>query len=174
MTTRSRTILAVALLFAPGAAVACSCLRPPTPAQALQECDAVFAGRVTRVDRVGQSNGRRVVFRVRRAWKGVASDTVTVHQGGTTCDNDFQPGKHYLVYAFVGRGGELATNICTRTCPGVSAGPDLAAFGPPVFSAPSVVQGSAEQLGWSGTLIAVGLALLALAFLKRPRRRAPA
>jgi hypothetical protein len=174
MTTRSCTILAVALLFAPGAAVACSCLRPPPPAQALQQCDAVFAGKVTRVDRIGQSQGRLVAFRVRRAWKGVASESAVIHQGGTTCDGEFQPGKDYLVYAFAGGAGNLETNICTRTCPVESAGNDLAALGPPVFKGNLDLQERAEQLAWSGTVIALRLALLALAFLKRPGRRAPA
>lgn len=104
-------------------ASACSCLPPPEPEFALGRADAVFAGRVFRIDdpRKGGtvfSTADPMVyhFKVDYVWKGPTTDTISIHtvRGESSCGFSFTPGELYIVYAH-DKQGELSTGLCSRT-----------------------------------------------------------
>lgn len=116
-------------------AIACRCIQPPPPAEALTKASAVLVGKVTALDRDNQ--GVAVTIEVDRAWKGITAKTIIVrtNQGtGADCGFPFEMGKSYLVYtnspqAKEGEQPTLSTNTCTRTCHIDQAADDLKALG---------------------------------------------
>jgi hypothetical protein len=58
---------------------------------------------------------QRVTFRVEESFEGVKTHDIEVYGFGTTCDDHFIAGQKYLVYAWVGEGGQIRTSMCTRT-----------------------------------------------------------
>lgn len=126
--------LGLALGLAPSGrvALACSCLPPPPPGQALQASAAVFDGTVTRVELVDPADpfpDRRVTFVVYTQWKGVTAGTFTVTTAADSalCGVNFQLGRRYIVYVTGGPSGNQV-NLCSRTAPYVLA--EAAALGP--------------------------------------------
>jgi len=155
--TKKRLIVlaaAVALLAATApVALACMCLEPPPPQEAMEKAGAVFSGRCVKVERVEQETpyGKlpklRAVLEVKAAWKGLQGKpsadgeamrphTVEVWtgSGGGDCGFGFQEGKSYLVYAYVGEDGAMSTDICTRSQETGLARGDLEALGAPVWA----------------------------------------
>jgi hypothetical protein len=97
--------------------LACSCAPPPPYAKAVQQADAVFAGKVTAItpNQFGETAG--ATFEVTRVWKGAVTETFTMtspspHVG--MCAFPFEVGHQYVVFAR-GTIEALSTNICTRT-----------------------------------------------------------
>jgi len=139
----------LATLLAAEEAAACSCLEPGPPAEALQQADAVFAGRVVAVERADQEvaghhlQRRKVTLDVATVWKGCGDGEPLAEArrvvlwtglGGGDCGYDFEPDASYLVYAYAAGDGEerfLTTGICSRTRRVEAAGDDLAALGAP-------------------------------------------
>lgn len=119
-------------------ALACTCVEPKEPTEALKESTAVFVGRVAEIEE-SQANqfSYGAIFEIQRAWKGIESDMpvvrVTTGTSGDTCGYGFQENKEYLVYAS-GDLKELATSICSRTTMLDNAQPDLIALGPSTVS----------------------------------------
>lgn len=143
------SLLALLHLGAHARARACSCA-DLTPEQAAAQADAIFEGRVQRVERQG---GERVAqLRVTRAWKGVTTEEVTVRTADSSaaCGVSFEPDTYWLVYAEE-RAGGLRTGLCTRTRPADDAEADLAALGAgvtpvdPLGDAPIDEEGEAED-----------------------------
>ena len=93
--------------------------------------DAVFVGKVRKVDEVGRT--RIAEFEVERYWKGPGDKTVVVRSGMHIYGYRFDVGTKYLVYAgYVEREtGEkaLETSRCGRTTPFESAALDLKELG---------------------------------------------
>jgi len=116
-------------LFNPTAALACKCAAPPAPKKALEQAKAVFAGKVTKIEKAPEY-GRLIHFAVSKTWKGVDKKTVTVKtgMGGGDCGYGFTKGKAYLVYCYGKK--ELSTNVCTRTRSLDRAQEDLKEIGP--------------------------------------------
>ncbi|HEX5726616.1 MAG TPA: hypothetical protein VFX98_14165 [Longimicrobiaceae bacterium] len=133
------------------AAPACSCVGPVAPVEALAGADAVFVGMVVAIRDTtvtfGDGSGglgyqqRVVELQVEGAWKGVASNRVTVltGRGGGDCGFPFRRAGKYLVYAHRSRGASpaLTTSICSRTSPALHAAEDLRSLGPPPFTGTS-------------------------------------
>lgn len=101
-------------------ALACSCLPPPPPLQALQAAAAVFDGTATRIDLVDPASAfspRRVTFAVHTQWKGVSGGrfAVTTAADSALCGVNFELGRRYLVYASDDAAGGHEVNLCSRT-----------------------------------------------------------
>jgi hypothetical protein len=111
-------------------ALACSCLPPPPPKEAMEKSTAVFSGKVTKIELDEAKHRRTVTIEVDRAWKGMDKKTVviTTASDGAMCGYGFQKDKSYLVYAH-GEDGKLSTNICTRTRGIEQAKADIEALG---------------------------------------------
>jgi len=122
-----------ALVAAPAASDACSCIEPPPPDVALQRAGAVFEGQV--IAGVPSEDGRlvNVGFRVSQRWKGPADETISVSTPSqpATCGFTFESGKTYLVYAD-SMNGSLVATLCSRTRPIEMAGEDVLALGAPL------------------------------------------
>ena len=124
---------------------ACDCHRLPELSAALAtEAPVIFAGRVAEIrerserlviTRDGSAETsvrtleRTVVFRVTRAWRGVATATFTVATDWSDCAYPFAAGAEYLVFADVTAGPHPSTSICTRTTPLERAAPLLERLG---------------------------------------------
>ena len=139
-------LAALGLLLLPAPQTqACTCPEPPPPSEALKGAVAVFVGRVVEIRgrKADYANGVLVKLRVRRAWKGVASETalVTTPPDSGACGYGFQSGKDYLVYAYARKSGRFQTNICTRTTTLARARADLAVLGPAAFTGRSAGKG---------------------------------
>ena len=132
---------------------ACLCNDDPSVARALREADAVFTGRVYAVqgglDRAstfldwlsvlftGQpapmsiepTHARLAVIEV---WKGALGSDVEIWTGigGGVCEYFLKPQEEHLIYASLGRNGDLWTSICTRSMPLSQSPGDLATLGP--------------------------------------------
>jgi hypothetical protein len=147
-------LVALASIFNPTCAFACSCRPPGPPAEALASATAVFSGRVTAVSGAVDSGGSdpvQATFAVTRVWKGADQPTVVVATpaSSASCGVAFAQGQEYLVYASDVE-GRLQTVACSRTAPIAAAGEDLAALG--AGSAPSPV----DEAGPPTTLPATG------------------
>lgn len=121
-------------MFVAEPAHACSCARPGSPAEALADADAVFAGKVIAIRPTGNPPFRlssadpvEVEFEVSRVWKGPQLRTVLIQtaRSAVSCGFEFSKGQHYIVYASGGRAG-----LCSRTAPAWRAFEDMVALGP--------------------------------------------
>ena len=178
------TLGLLAALARPEAAHACTCGPSGSPAEALADADAVFAGEVVAIRRLGRPPYRlssadpvEVEFRVGQVWKGPRRETLTVETeaSGISCGYRFKKGQKYIVYARDGR-----TDGCTRSAPAWMAFADLVALGPgqPPEPAPrsgtgdGMVCGGAARKGEQRMEVAtVGLlaGVIALGIRRRPR-----
>jgi hypothetical protein len=133
-----RILSGACFLFAAAVATpawSCSCIAPPPPKTALEKSAAVFAGKVTAIERQGLKY--RVTFEISRTWKGTRGKTidVTTATSGAACGFGFKKGSSYLVYCYAPDKNAkkpvlLGTNICTRTKSHASAKADLKDLGP--------------------------------------------
>jgi carboxypeptidase family protein len=120
------------------AAEACSCgPRSATcgPPQDYWQVGAVFAGRVTAIDRLAESTpptaGRRrvrfhVIEKFRGGVAGPGGDVVVYTDAAAVCGYPFRVGKEYFVYAVRQHEGRLVTSTCSRTAPLDRSAADLA------------------------------------------------
>lgn len=120
--------------------IACSCLAPPPPQEALEQSTAVFAGRVVEIRAV---NERRleVLFDIEESWKGVSGQRVLVWtpSNEAACGMNFMWGERYLVYASDSEG--LSVLLCSRTAPLANAEADIEALGPGLEPSSNAVEG---------------------------------
>lgn len=171
---------------------ACSCVFPPTPADAFRQWEAVFQGTVVGYadsrplplvdqfrDWLGLPNvynygSRMFSIEVIRSWKGVTTTRADVRtgSGGADCGYEFVLGLEYVVYASYTADGDWGTSICTRTNPTASAVDDLTYLGP----LPTLVL-TATHTPFNWLWVCVGLLVvltaLALATLWMVRRQRP-
>jgi hypothetical protein len=159
-------------------AYACSCIPPAPPLESMANSDAVFSGKVMRIDAdeapiMSSADPVKVVFDVSRVWKGAEEGAIALSTAreSASCGYNFVVGEEYLVYANNSETG-LTTGLCNRTMPLSSAGEDLAALGEGVIPAPAD-QPTASTLSWAlaaGAVLA-GLVLFAAVFLLKPHKR---
>ena len=123
----------IGLMGLPKPAHACSCAPSGSPAEALADADAVFAGEVIAVRpqghppfRLSSADPVAAEFRVSQVWKGPRRETVTVETelSEISCGYEFKEGRKYIVYVWDGR-----TGLCTRTAPAWRAFHDFVALG---------------------------------------------
>ena len=136
-------VLAIlALAFSSAPAFGCKCFPPPPDIRNARELaelaadgsDAIFEGRVERIElkwafleaKAGDLISvdvehsppvMQVSFDVARSYRGAQQKNVRIRTGvgGGDCGFKFEVGKQYLVYAFAGKSGQLATGICSGT-----------------------------------------------------------
>lgn len=172
-------VLILAGLFAasPQKAYACSCIPPRPPLEAMAESDAVFSGKVVRMEAeegpiVSSADPVKVVFEVSRVWKGSEDGALALStaRDSASCGYDFMVGEEYLVYAYNSEAG-LSTGLCTRTMPLSAAGEDLAALGEGMVPAP-VAAPAPSRLPWvlAAGAVGIGLILLVALLVIKPRR----
>lgn len=129
-------LVVVTVVGARSYARACSCAMPPAPPEALVQADAVFEGELVDSCTDGaQATTRTWRFRVLRAWKGVAADTIVAVRTATSSaacgyDTGLPVGTVMLIYA-TNSEQVLTTNICTRTRLSSEAADDFAPLGTP-------------------------------------------
>jgi hypothetical protein len=129
------------LLIATSVGLACSCnlshlvgkSEKSQVKYAREHSDVVFSGVVTDIIVDEKAHMYEAKFKVREAWKGIKSETVSLF-GGTDCcfcQYEFKVGESYLLYASVWSTDKdkLGTNICTRTQPVSEAAKDLKYLG---------------------------------------------
>lgn len=125
-------IIAIALL-ATSTAYACSCGLIPDSVSAARTADAVFSGRIERIQSRRSTFGPdlAVTFAVERSWKGKVTPSEIVATAGATasCGFPFEKGRTYLVFAARLRNGSLMTSLCSRTGLLSHSIKDAAAFG---------------------------------------------
>lgn len=131
-------VIGIGLIVAPRVARACTC-ELPQPGKTLRQrvaeargkSTAVFSGEVIAVIEKPQTFYVEVKFKVRRAWKQVSTDEITVRtgRGSGDCGFHFEVGESYLVYAYGPDENNLETNICQRTEKLTDAGEDLKLLG---------------------------------------------
>ncbi len=126
--------LLLVLALAAEGALACSCMPPPAPPQALAKADAVFFGKAVKV--VGQAGPHgqgevTVSFEVERFWKGNVQKNLDLGTAahGALCGYAFRQGENYLVYAYTDPLGGLRTTLCSRTRLEADADEDFNALG---------------------------------------------
>ena len=175
-----RSTLAALLLFillgsAPDRAFACSCMTPAPPLEAMANSDAVFAGKVVRIDTqegaiTSSADPIKITFEVSRVWKGEQNSAIALAtaRDSASCGYPFMVGEEYLVYANSSETG-LATGLCSRTMPLSTAGQDLAALGEGVAPPPAEQSESSPALwGVAAAAVLLGLALLGMMVLRKP------
>lgn len=99
-----------------GVASACSCKEPPPLDIEYRNTDAVFYGKVVKLEL--DDNNRTVSASIKTAniFKGAKEEFIRVvtSASGATCGFHFQIGGNYLIYANDSN-GTFTTNMCTRT-----------------------------------------------------------
>lgn len=127
-------------LFAiPSSGYACSCV-PQAPVQeALNQAEAVFAGKVIKIVQpkpdaqgvISTADPVQITFEVSQSWKGVSFKEVTIRTAldSASCGFFFEADKEYIVYSYKNGDNVLETNICTRTAELTTATEDLATLG---------------------------------------------
>lgn len=121
-------------------ASACSCVPQSDIWHALEQADAVFAGRVVSLALVNRhsddptvsfaAEDLEVTIAVHSQWKGDVPFCTTLYTTFTccTCGFDFEIGEAFLIYAYEDN-GLLRTSTCTRTKRLLDAAEDLVVLG---------------------------------------------
>jgi hypothetical protein len=104
-------------------ALACSCVEENRNSslnqrvrEAYKNSAAVFAGKVTNIDRNFHPQVVYVTIQVFDVWKGNIPQTINIitNKGGEACEFPFVLNSDYLIYALAD-GNLLSTNVCLRT-----------------------------------------------------------
>ena len=107
-------VAAAAVLSAPRAALACSCMPYSSAAEQLQASQLVFKGHAVAEQSTGPDRAR-TTFRVVEVLKGPAARTIRVehHLDGAACGVRYRTGKTVWVFASRGPKGEWRTGLCS-------------------------------------------------------------
>jgi hypothetical protein len=131
--------IGAAVVAWPSVAEACSCGGTLSSAAAVRGADLVFVGSVAKAEHpqpqsrrnadgsIGVTGPQPLVatFEVAHTYLGHPERQVTIVGNGTDCDEPFEQGEVWLVYARV-RDGRITTTKCLRTRLHASASSDLA------------------------------------------------
>lgn len=98
------------LLLAPATAHACECAVVATPCEGYASA-VVFIGEVLDAETIGDTYQMRLA--VKRAFKGVSTETVVVRTSTSTCGAHLEVGQRYLV--FTGAGEDNWIHLCGPT-----------------------------------------------------------
>ncbi len=183
-------LVALTVVVNPQRAFACDCAGITTR-RAAEQSDAVFVGRVLRVDEVGRGGDKRVDIRfgVQRVFKGTvyAEQVIASAPDAAACGLTPKAGSSWVIFAtesVEGSGANplyrLRTTVCSGNLPTATAPPILGTGGPPQPGASDREEratGTDAALTRGLVIAGVGaLGLLALvgiglAYLWRPSRR---
>ncbi len=170
-------LVALCALMMMSIASACSCMMPGTPADEMANSDAVFQGRVVKIEMPVPNDGTgsaTVTLDVSKVWKGQKSKTITVSTATNSaacgficespdCTAGFKEGGEYIVYAGDYNGdGALSTSICTRTKLLSEAQEDLEGLGEGTVMNARPLQGG-EAYDMSYIILVVVIALVVVA-----------
>jgi hypothetical protein len=115
-------VLLLAFLLSFEVAYACSCIPPEFAYDAMDNSDAVFSGKVTGIDYIGNADEAEprilVEFEVYEVWKGDLRKKITLDTvyNTYTCNGYFfEDGKEYIVFAHRKEDGSLGTRLCSGT-----------------------------------------------------------
>lgn len=153
--TTAASIAFLVLVCGTKSIYACSCGGPKPPCQATWEADAVFVGTVLSTEEKqgrGGFDSRLIKLSVEESFRGIASNVVEVFtgSGGGDCGFSVEVGQQYLVYAYKGETGRLATSICTRTRALIQASEDLEFLRGLSRAAPgSTIQGEVHRVKYN-------------------------
>jgi len=109
-------ILCVVLQFAIiGLVIACSCVTPDSPQIELSKFDAVFIGKVIRIEQA-KPRGYSVKFNVLKQYKGNLDEFIVVRtgMGHGDCGYPFKENEEYFIYASSSADG-FRVSLCSRT-----------------------------------------------------------
>jgi Tissue inhibitor of metalloproteinase len=161
---------------------ACSCVPPDTPEKELQQADAVFSGKVIKVEEGGSgefsansSSQVSVTLEVKEIWKGIEENRIVVktEQHSASCGYEFEKNKEYIVYAQK-QGNEWYVSLCSRTTILAEAGEDVKALGkgdPPTTIVASTESDVVEIVkGW-GIAVFILTLLIGLYYFIRETNR---
>jgi len=104
-------------------AFACSCIEEDKNSSlnqkvrdAYKNSTAVFAGKVTNIDKSTHSLVAFITIQIFDVWKGDIPATIIIvtNKGGEACEFPFLLNSDYLIYA-TADGNMLSTNVCLRT-----------------------------------------------------------
>ncbi|MFA6106919.1 MAG: hypothetical protein WC745_04600 [Patescibacteria group bacterium] len=124
-------------LFCPSSVFACECA-PASIDSALSNSDAVFAGKVSKIEyldnpeQISPEPRTVVTFDVSQWWKGSDEKQAVLHtvHNTFTCNGYwFKDNEEYLVYASRQSDGTFGTSFCQRTNTLSQAAEDLAKLG---------------------------------------------
>ena len=161
-----------------GEAYACSCAETRDVGETFERSDAVFSGKVVKIDEEPPDEVGPfpflgpVTFEVEEAWKGASESDVVVYGQGpaVSCGINFEKGGTYLVYAHR-TDGRLATDYCGRTKPLSFAGTDVSELNASRGSLPDNGGPGASPLEAAMAAAAVLSLLAAAAVVPRGSRR---
>lgn len=87
-------------VFSARVVYSCSCDVPKKPMDALKSTDAVFIGKVIKIEAV-DDGVLGVTFEISKAFKGVSKKWILIQTGvgGPDCSFHFEEGEQYIVYA---------------------------------------------------------------------------
>ncbi|CAH2465458.1 hypothetical protein IIQ_00782 [Bacillus cereus VD118] len=95
-------ICSVTSFILPEKSYACDCAKF-TPEDAFQNNDVVFEGKVIDV-RSEEGVGTKVLFEVKKIWKGTSSSQIIIYTSFGSCTFRFAEGGEYLVFSsYTGR-----------------------------------------------------------------------
>jgi len=119
-TRRPAALFLLALSFFASASRAqiCDCIEPPPPCQEAPRADAVFLGRVLKLD------DGKIEFSAERCFKGVSVGKIEAI-GMPGCSPTLKADRTYVVYAMHMESGVLAVSSCSRTRSIEAAAEDL-------------------------------------------------
>ncbi len=165
MTALALALTPAALLLAPSAAEACSCMRSTSAVDSARGADVVFKATVVSVeDAPGQASGglpashdmpqKIFTFAVSETYKGNLDPEIRLYTAtnSAACGRDYgAAGSEWLIYANRSDSGELRDNLCSRSISitETQAAEDILAFegqdldAPPEPAGPRPVDGDA-------------------------------
>lgn len=133
--------LVLTSLFANGMmkdAYACSCIAPDSPRKEMEKFDAVFSGKIAKIEErhpsapmYSSADPVIVTFDVDAVWKGPQDKTITIHtaQSSASCGYEFEDNQTYIVYA-TENDNRLYVSLCSRTSLIEDASQDILELGP--------------------------------------------
>ncbi|WP_181347609.1 hypothetical protein [Thalassobacillus sp. CUG 92003] len=131
------TLIYIAFAALPSPVSACSCTEPPPAQTAYKTNDAVFSGKIVKIEKEDSSGGLqssldpvKVLVEVDETWKNASESQqiVATAESSASCGFPFEEGEEYLIYANE-HDGELKTDLCSRTTSLDSAEGDMRILG---------------------------------------------
>ena len=111
------SILIITFSILPLMSLACTCEIPPPPCYEYWRTDAIFVGKISKIDRSPEKPFPEVVVSVEENFKGLDTKTAITGNFPNSCAYDFIEGDRFLFYANINGNDpfKFGTSFCTRT-----------------------------------------------------------